>query len=123
MSHTKFIENNIEKLVQIYVTESKIKQRGILLLDFRKQEEQKVNVSYVELSDVPKDIYDIIFKKINNSLYNSVAFFCILKPDNHCLLLDINLDPSRNGYFDKITEETQQETQQDTQQETQQDTN
>ena len=118
MSHTKFIENNIEKLVQIYVTESKIKQRGILLLDFRKQEEQKVNVSYVELSDVPKDIYDIIFKKINNSLYNSVAFFCILKPDTRCLLLDINLDPSRDGYFAKINEGTQQEIQQEIQQET-----
>ena len=110
MSHTKFIENNIDKLVQIYVNESKVKQRGVLLLDFRKQEEQKIDVSYVELTDVPKDIYDIVIKKFNNSLYNSVAFFCILKPDNHCFLLDINLDPSRDGYFDKINEDTQHET-------------
>ena len=100
MSHTKFIENNIDKLVQIYISESKIKQRGIMLLDFRKQNESKVDVSYVELPNVPKNIYDIVLNKLNNPVYNSVAFFCILKPDNHCLLLDINLDPSNQSYFE-----------------------
>ena len=99
MSHTKFIENNIDNLVQIYINESKVKQRGVLLLDFRKQEEKNVDVSYVELDKVPKDIYDIIVNKIKNPLYSSVAFFCIVKPDNHCILLDINLDSSRDGYF------------------------
>lgn len=102
MSHTKFIENNINQLIQIYINESKVKQRGVLLLDFRKQEDQKVDVSYVELNKVPQDIFDIISKKIQNPLYNSVAFFCIVKPNNECLLFDINLDTSQDAHFNNL---------------------
>ncbi|MAE83985.1 MAG: hypothetical protein CMB80_14685 [Flammeovirgaceae bacterium] len=98
---TKFIENNIEKLVQIYITETnqRHKQRGVLLLDFRKQGEGNVDVRYLELHEIPKDISEIVFEKMGNSLYDSVAFFCVLKPDNKCLLFDINLDKDRDRFF------------------------
>ena len=97
----KFIENNIEKLVQIYITETnqRHKQRGVLLLDFRRQDDGNVDVRYLELHEVPKDIGEIVLEKMGNSLYDSVAFFCVLKPDNKCLLFDINLDKDRDRFF------------------------
>ena len=101
-NHTVFLRNNIDKLIQIYITETQRckNHRGVLLLDFRNQDtNNKVDVSYVSLQDVPGDIRDIVIDKIGKSMYDSVAFFCILKPDNQCLLFDINLDKNRDSYF------------------------
>tara|TARA_Y100001970_G_C14141959_1_gene807640 strand:+ start:1012 stop:1449 length:438 start_codon:yes stop_codon:yes gene_type:complete len=107
MSFTKFIENNIDKLIQIYVNETKFHsntntQRGILLIDFRNQVQHKVDVNYVELHQIPEDIRKTIEPKLNDPLYSSVLFFCVLRPDNTCFLLDINLDEARNKYFDGL---------------------
>ncbi len=101
-THTVFLRNNIDKLIQIYITETQRcnNQRGILLLDFRNQDKNSnVDVSYVGLANVPGDIRNIVIKKMEKTLYDSVAFFCILKPDNQCLLFDINLDKNRDSYF------------------------
>ena len=101
-THIKFLQNNIQKLVQIYMNESKIHSRGILLLDFRNQKTGRVDVSYKEMKDVPSDICEIVLEKMKNPIYNSVMFLCILRPDNSCLLFDINLDSKNDPLFNDI---------------------
>ena len=102
VTHTKFLKRNIKELIQIYINESKDKSRGVLALDFRSQEEGNIQVSYRELDDVPDDIRAIVSENVKNSAYSSVAFFCIIKPDNKCLLFNINLDPNNDKYFNNL---------------------
>ena len=52
-------------------------------------------------------MYLAYFRTVFKFWKTPLSFFCILKPDNRCLLLDINLDPSRDGYFAKINKEIQ----------------
>jgi len=107
MSYTKFIENNIDELIQIYMKEVNYSsntntQRGVLFVDFRQQQKMKVDVRYLELTYLPEDIRKIVQEKATNPLYDSVIFLCVLRPDDRCLLFDINLDEARNKHFDHL---------------------
>tara|TARA_Y100001970_G_scaffold293791_1_gene443240 strand:+ start:1198 stop:1518 length:321 start_codon:yes stop_codon:yes gene_type:complete len=102
MSHSKFIENNYTDLTQLYIVERKRVGPGILLLDFLKQDEGNVNVSYRPLNTAPQQIIDQVMDKMENPIYDCTAYFCIITPSNECMLVDVNLDPHRDKAIDEL---------------------
>ena len=89
MSISGFIENNYTDLTQLYITERNRVGMGVLLLDFTKQEDGNVNVSYRPLNTVPEKIVEQMMEKLKNPIYSCTAYFCILNSENECILLYI----------------------------------
>ena len=102
MSYSKFIENNYTDLTQLYITERKRLGIGVLLLDFLKQDEGNVNVSYRPLDTAPREIVDQVMDKMSKPIYDCTAYFCIITPANECMLVDVNLDSNRDEAIAKL---------------------
>jgi|TARA_Y100000389_G_C17290750_1_gene427920 hypothetical protein len=87
MINHKFLEDNRDQLIQIYVKERVLNygKMGALFVDFSKP--NNTNVYFLTLTDMPENVREQFLKKDNINQKNTV--FIYVKDENESLILDI----------------------------------
>ena len=76
MINYKFLEDNKDKLIQLYVKERVLNygKLGALFIDFTKPE--NIQVYFLTLQNMPKNIRNEFLKKENLNQNNTIFFIC-----------------------------------------------
>ena len=87
-----FLDSNRIELIQIYIKERQSKGEGILMIT---KVEDKVNVGYFAIYEMPAELYNEFIKKKENKPKNSIIYFYVCSSADNAQLMEIDLDNSQ----------------------------
>ena len=86
----KFIENNKNNLIKIYLEHSKTDGYGIMVINFSEVElKSNANVSYIPIEILDSDIAEKINERKQNNDDNIIYFFLITPVEEKIIEIDI----------------------------------
>jgi len=87
-----FLDSHRMELIQIYIKERQSKGEGILMIT---KVEDKVNVGYLAIYEMPVELYDEFIKKKENKSKDSIIYFYVCSSIDNAQLMEIDLDNSQ----------------------------